>query len=190
MTSFPGNLHCTMCNLIQYVLKSTIVFDNSCNNLLFSPIDCLYSILGYFLYLVFLLFHLVPILSKYITHHWYFYWFPFQRIAYCITPEHEHHLVAEGNIRQFKVGPFFKKKLFVCDLQSENNKTTTVWHKMASNHEMETARENQHLWTLTKAQKYHRNCQLYPIQQDQCCRNHLMSFFSLVPLALERLDSS
>ncbi|KAK5873663.1 hypothetical protein PBY51_018685 [Eleginops maclovinus] len=24
-----------------------------------------------------------------------------QRIAYCITPEHEHHLVAEGNIRQF-----------------------------------------------------------------------------------------
>ncbi|KAK3509721.1 hypothetical protein QTP70_008462 [Hemibagrus guttatus] len=25
-----------------------------------------------------------------------------QRIAYCITPEHEHHLVAEGNIRQFK----------------------------------------------------------------------------------------
>lgn len=109
MTSFPGNLHCTMCNLIQYVLKSTIVFDNSCNNLLFSPIDCLYSILGYFLYLVFLLFHLVPILSKYITHHWYFYWFPFQRIAYCITPEHEHHLVAEGNIRQFKVGPFLKK---------------------------------------------------------------------------------
>lgn len=26
-----------------------------------------------------------------------------QRIAYCITPEHEHHLVAEGNIRQFTV---------------------------------------------------------------------------------------
>ncbi|KAI5088740.1 sodium-dependent noradrenaline transporter [Silurus meridionalis] len=26
-----------------------------------------------------------------------------QRIAYCITPEHEHHLVAEGNVRQFKV---------------------------------------------------------------------------------------
>ncbi|MBN3317897.1 SC6A2 protein, partial [Atractosteus spatula] len=28
-----------------------------------------------------------------------------ERIAYCITPEHEHHLVAEGNIRQFKVSP-------------------------------------------------------------------------------------
>ncbi|XP_030650050.1 sodium-dependent noradrenaline transporter [Chanos chanos] len=26
-----------------------------------------------------------------------------QRIAYCITPEHEHHLVAEGNVRQFKL---------------------------------------------------------------------------------------
>ncbi|XP_036390518.1 sodium-dependent noradrenaline transporter-like [Megalops cyprinoides] len=26
-----------------------------------------------------------------------------ERIAYCITPEHEHHLVAEGNIRQFKL---------------------------------------------------------------------------------------
>uniref|UniRef100_A0A7N8WSV6 Transporter n=1 Tax=Mastacembelus armatus TaxID=205130 RepID=A0A7N8WSV6_9TELE len=26
-----------------------------------------------------------------------------ERIAYCITPEHEHHLVAEGNVRQFKV---------------------------------------------------------------------------------------
>uniref|UniRef100_A0A3B5A962 Transporter n=1 Tax=Stegastes partitus TaxID=144197 RepID=A0A3B5A962_9TELE len=25
------------------------------------------------------------------------------RIAYCITPEHEHHLVAEGNVRQFKL---------------------------------------------------------------------------------------
>uniref|UniRef100_A0A672GZT7 Transporter n=1 Tax=Salarias fasciatus TaxID=181472 RepID=A0A672GZT7_SALFA len=24
-----------------------------------------------------------------------------ERIAYCITPEHEHHLVAEGNVRQF-----------------------------------------------------------------------------------------
>lgn len=38
-----------------------------------------------------------------------------QRIAYCITPEHEHHLVAEGNIRQFKVSwvfcfLFFAKK--------------------------------------------------------------------------------
>uniref|UniRef100_A0A7N8XS99 Transporter n=1 Tax=Mastacembelus armatus TaxID=205130 RepID=A0A7N8XS99_9TELE len=26
-----------------------------------------------------------------------------ERIAYCITPEHEHHLVAEGNVRQFKL---------------------------------------------------------------------------------------
>ncbi|KAG7468321.1 hypothetical protein MATL_G00141710 [Megalops atlanticus] len=26
-----------------------------------------------------------------------------ERIAYCVTPEHEHHLVAEGNIRQFKL---------------------------------------------------------------------------------------
>ncbi|XP_051920298.1 sodium-dependent noradrenaline transporter [Hippocampus zosterae] len=26
-----------------------------------------------------------------------------EKIAYCITPEHEHHLVAEGNIRQFKL---------------------------------------------------------------------------------------
>uniref|UniRef100_A0A8C8A2T1 Transporter n=1 Tax=Oryzias sinensis TaxID=183150 RepID=A0A8C8A2T1_9TELE len=26
-----------------------------------------------------------------------------ERIAYCITPEHEHHKVAEGNVRQFKV---------------------------------------------------------------------------------------
>ncbi|KAJ8333760.1 hypothetical protein SKAU_G00410790 [Synaphobranchus kaupii] len=26
-----------------------------------------------------------------------------ERIAYCITPEHEHHLVAEGKIRQFKL---------------------------------------------------------------------------------------
>uniref|UniRef100_A0A671W5W1 Transporter n=1 Tax=Sparus aurata TaxID=8175 RepID=A0A671W5W1_SPAAU len=26
-----------------------------------------------------------------------------ERIGYCITPEHEHHLVAEGNVRQFKV---------------------------------------------------------------------------------------
>uniref|UniRef100_A0A668AGG5 Transporter n=1 Tax=Myripristis murdjan TaxID=586833 RepID=A0A668AGG5_9TELE len=26
-----------------------------------------------------------------------------QRIAYCITPEHEHHRVAEGDVRQFKV---------------------------------------------------------------------------------------
>uniref|UniRef100_A0A4W4HBN0 Transporter n=1 Tax=Electrophorus electricus TaxID=8005 RepID=A0A4W4HBN0_ELEEL len=26
-----------------------------------------------------------------------------QRIAYCITPEHEHHLVEEGNVRQFKL---------------------------------------------------------------------------------------
>ncbi|KAJ8372201.1 hypothetical protein AAFF_G00293760 [Aldrovandia affinis] len=26
-----------------------------------------------------------------------------ERIAYCITPENEHHLVAEGNIRQFKL---------------------------------------------------------------------------------------
>uniref|UniRef100_A0A3Q3JGZ1 Transporter n=1 Tax=Monopterus albus TaxID=43700 RepID=A0A3Q3JGZ1_MONAL len=25
------------------------------------------------------------------------------RIAYCITPEHEHHMVAEGNVRQFKL---------------------------------------------------------------------------------------
>uniref|UniRef100_A0A8B9K0H7 Transporter n=1 Tax=Astyanax mexicanus TaxID=7994 RepID=A0A8B9K0H7_ASTMX len=30
-----------------------------------------------------------------------------QRIAYCITPEHEYHLVAEGNVRQFKVRPAF-----------------------------------------------------------------------------------
>uniref|UniRef100_A0AAQ4S267 Transporter n=1 Tax=Gasterosteus aculeatus aculeatus TaxID=481459 RepID=A0AAQ4S267_GASAC len=30
-----------------------------------------------------------------------------QRIAYCITPEHEHHLVAEGNIRQFTVRTCF-----------------------------------------------------------------------------------
>uniref|UniRef100_H2TS03 Transporter n=1 Tax=Takifugu rubripes TaxID=31033 RepID=H2TS03_TAKRU len=30
-----------------------------------------------------------------------------ERIGYCITPEHEHHLVAEGNVRQFKVRPFF-----------------------------------------------------------------------------------
>ncbi|CAF86984.1 unnamed protein product, partial [Tetraodon nigroviridis] len=29
-----------------------------------------------------------------------------ERIGYCITPEHEHHLVAEGNVRQFKVRPF------------------------------------------------------------------------------------
>uniref|UniRef100_A0AAQ4Q942 Transporter n=1 Tax=Gasterosteus aculeatus aculeatus TaxID=481459 RepID=A0AAQ4Q942_GASAC len=29
------------------------------------------------------------------------------RIAYCITPEHEHHLVAEGNIRQFTVRTCF-----------------------------------------------------------------------------------
>uniref|UniRef100_A0A8C9VR47 Transporter n=1 Tax=Scleropages formosus TaxID=113540 RepID=A0A8C9VR47_SCLFO len=28
-----------------------------------------------------------------------------QRLAYCITPEHEHHLVAEGSVRQFKVRP-------------------------------------------------------------------------------------
>uniref|UniRef100_A0A803TPG0 Transporter n=1 Tax=Anolis carolinensis TaxID=28377 RepID=A0A803TPG0_ANOCA len=26
-----------------------------------------------------------------------------QRLAYCITPENEHHLVAEGNVRQFKL---------------------------------------------------------------------------------------
>uniref|UniRef100_A0A674PQT3 Transporter n=1 Tax=Takifugu rubripes TaxID=31033 RepID=A0A674PQT3_TAKRU len=26
-----------------------------------------------------------------------------ERIGYCITPEHEHHLVAEGNVRQFKL---------------------------------------------------------------------------------------
>ncbi|KAI1904265.1 hypothetical protein AGOR_G00003900 [Albula goreensis] len=26
-----------------------------------------------------------------------------EKIAYCITPEHEHHLVAEGNVRQFKL---------------------------------------------------------------------------------------
>ncbi|XP_063044243.1 sodium-dependent noradrenaline transporter [Engraulis encrasicolus] len=26
-----------------------------------------------------------------------------ERIAYCVTPEHEHHLVAEGNVRQFKL---------------------------------------------------------------------------------------
>uniref|UniRef100_A0A8C7ZZ51 Transporter n=1 Tax=Oryzias sinensis TaxID=183150 RepID=A0A8C7ZZ51_9TELE len=26
-----------------------------------------------------------------------------ERIAYCITPEHEHHKVAEGNVRQFKL---------------------------------------------------------------------------------------
>ncbi|KAM8877602.1 sodium-dependent noradrenaline transporter [Synchiropus picturatus] len=26
-----------------------------------------------------------------------------ERIAYCITPEHDHHLVAEGNVRQFKL---------------------------------------------------------------------------------------
>uniref|UniRef100_A0A3Q0QZ15 Transporter n=1 Tax=Amphilophus citrinellus TaxID=61819 RepID=A0A3Q0QZ15_AMPCI len=26
-----------------------------------------------------------------------------ERIAYCITPEHEHHMVAEGNVRQFKL---------------------------------------------------------------------------------------
>ena len=32
----------------------------------------------------------------------------FQRIAYCITPEHEHHLVAEGNIRQFTVMNLFR----------------------------------------------------------------------------------
>uniref|UniRef100_A0A8C4DKH3 Transporter n=1 Tax=Dicentrarchus labrax TaxID=13489 RepID=A0A8C4DKH3_DICLA len=30
-----------------------------------------------------------------------------ERIAYCITPEHEHHLVAEGNVRQFKVRVHF-----------------------------------------------------------------------------------
>lgn len=32
-----------------------------------------------------------------------FFFFFLQRIGYCITPEHEHHLVAEGNVRQFKV---------------------------------------------------------------------------------------
>lgn len=32
-------------------------------------------------------------------------WCVLQRIGYCITPEHEHHLVAEGNIRQFTVSP-------------------------------------------------------------------------------------
>lgn len=26
-----------------------------------------------------------------------------EKIAYCLTPEHEHHLVAEGNVRQFKL---------------------------------------------------------------------------------------
>ncbi|XP_073715135.1 sodium-dependent noradrenaline transporter [Misgurnus anguillicaudatus] len=26
-----------------------------------------------------------------------------ERIAYCITPEHEHHMVTEGNVRQFKL---------------------------------------------------------------------------------------
>lgn len=30
-----------------------------------------------------------------------------QKIAYCITPEHEHHKVAEGNVRQFKVSATF-----------------------------------------------------------------------------------
>ncbi|RXM29467.1 Sodium-dependent noradrenaline transporter [Acipenser ruthenus] len=28
-----------------------------------------------------------------------------ERLAYCITPENEHHLVAEGNVRQFKCAP-------------------------------------------------------------------------------------
>lgn len=30
-----------------------------------------------------------------------------QKIAYCITPEHEQHMVAEGNVRQFKVSVTF-----------------------------------------------------------------------------------
>lgn len=41
-----------------------------------------------------------------------------QRIAYCITPEHEHHLVAEGNVRQFKVSAAFV--FFCCYHESAN----------------------------------------------------------------------
>ncbi|KAI4880229.1 hypothetical protein NFI96_002973 [Prochilodus magdalenae] len=47
-----------------------------------------------------------------------------QRLAYCITPEHEHYLVAEGNVRQFKCGVRDDTALLLGHLRTQTSTST------------------------------------------------------------------